>query len=87
MICETCDDWELDSNGYRCMLLYPAPQKSADNETFTKYRRWLPMTPYDKAFEVDGNEQLCHAAGYEVMIDGELWNEYKDANGDFHYGR
>ncbi len=45
-------------------------------------REELDHMPYDRAFSVDGNEELCHATGYSV--DG--WNEYVDRNGDLHYG-
>lgn len=87
MICDDCVNLDLDKIEYRCTLLYPTIHRSLDGETCTKYRRYRPMTPYDKAFEVDGHEQLCHATGYEVMIDGELWNEYEDSEGGLHYGR
>ena len=50
-------------------------------------KRQLPMMPPDKAFEVDGNEELCHATGYEILDNGEWWNEYEDSNGEYHYGR
>ena len=55
-------------------------------------RRELGYMPYDKAFEVNGNQELCHATGFEVC-DGnpenpaDWWEEYKDSNGDLHYGR
>jgi hypothetical protein len=49
-------------------------------------KRQLPMMPYDKAFDVDGNEELCHTTGFEVLDGGVWWNEYVDSNGDFHYG-
>lgn len=52
-----------------------------------KYRE-LNFMPFDKAFEVDGIEQLCHATGMEIQDErGDWWNEYTDSNGDFHYGR
>ena len=55
-------------------------------------RKKLNIIPFDKNFEVNGNEELCHATGFEVCFeDGEdpadWWNEYIDSNGDFHYGR
>lgn len=49
--------------------------------------RELEEMPFDKAFDVDGNSELCHATGMEVQINGEWWNEYIDSNGEFHYGR
>lgn len=50
--------------------------------------RELDYMPFDKAFETsDGNTELCHATGLEVLIHGEWWNEYADSNGDLHYGR
>ena len=51
-----------------------------------EYRR-LDYIPFDRRFWVDGNEELCHATGYEVKIDGQWWNEYVDYNEVFHYGR
>lgn len=42
--------------------------------------------PFDHAFEVNGNEELCHATGMEMFISGIWWNEYVDSNGDLHYG-
>lgn len=50
-------------------------------------RRELGFMPFDKMFDVDGNEEFCHATGYEVCIDGEWWNEYEDRNGELRYGR
>ena len=50
--------------------------------------RELETMPFDKAFTVGGNEQLCNATGYEwVDGNGECWNGYVDSNGDYHYGR
>lgn len=31
----------------------------------------LTEMPFDKAFTVNGNEELCHATGKEVLIDNE----------------
>ena len=42
--------------------------------------------PFDHAFEVNGNEELCHATGREMFISGIWWNEYVDSNGNLHYG-
>jgi len=39
--------------------------------------------PFDKRFD----NELCHATGYEVLIDGEWWDEYVDGEGEYHYGR
>ena len=52
--------------------------------------RKLDSMPFDKAFVTEnGNEELCHATGYEVRFDGDScwWNEYVDSDGKFHYGR
>ena len=50
--------------------------------------RELENMPFDKTFEVaSGNEELCHATGYEALIDGDWWNEYEDSDGNLHYGR
>ena len=56
--------------------------------------RWLDEMPFDHVFDVDGNEELCHATGRECCFDGdnpsepkEGWNEYIDRNGEYHYGR
>ena len=51
-----------------------------------RYRK-LDQMPYDKVFDVNGNEELCHATGWELYEGGEWWNEYIDSNGDYHYGR
>lgn len=48
--------------------------------------RELKTMPFDHIFIVDGNEELCHATGYEMLEDGIWWNEYIDHNGEFHYG-
>ena len=55
-------------------------------------KRELETMPFDKAFDVDGNEQLCHATGYEVAFGdpsdpSNWWNEYEDCFGNYHYGR
>lgn len=47
------------------------------------YRK-LEQMPYDKVFEVNGNQgnqELCHATGMELYENGEWWNEYVDSNG------
>ena len=50
--------------------------------------RSLDTMPFDRVFETEsGNEELCHATGYEVCIDGEWYNEYVDCDGNYHYGR
>lgn len=49
-------------------------------------RRLLDDILFDHSFSVDGNEELCHATGYEVLFCGTWWNEYADSNGDIHYG-
>lgn len=55
----------------------------------TEIRTELENMPYDHVFPVDGNDELCHATGYEVKFYGEdiWWNEYEDSNGELHYGR
>lgn len=50
-------------------------------------RRELETMPFDHVFQVNGNEELCHATGYEVFLHGQWWNEYEDSNWDLHYGR
>ena len=51
-------------------------------------REELGYMPFDKVFVTEnGNEESCHATGYEVFIDGEWWNEYVDRDGNYHYGR
>ena len=50
-------------------------------------REKLDTMPFDKRFDVDGNEELCHATGYTVF-DGTDWgDEFVDSNGDLQYGR
>lgn len=49
--------------------------------------------PFDKAFvTASGNEELCHATGYEVCMGdpncrADWWNEYEDFKGNLYYGR
>lgn len=56
-------------------------------------RRELNEMTYDKAFVLDdGNEQLCHATGFQVCFGNpeqemNWWNEYEDSKGNLHYGR
>ena len=50
-------------------------------------RRELEVMPYDKTFQTDNGEELCHATGYEVLRNGEWWYEYIDSNNERHYGR
>lgn len=50
----------------------------------------LQSMPFDKVFITEsGNEELCHATGYEVQFPGsdDWWNEYIDSAGELHYGR
>lgn len=49
--------------------------------------RRLEEMPPDHAFQTANGEELCHATGYAVMLDGEWWNEYVDQDGELHYGR
>lgn len=58
----------------------------------SKTRRELDFTPFDKSFTVNGNEELCHATGYEVCTGdpgnpADWWNEYVDSDGEIHLGR
>ena len=54
-------------------------------------KRKLDTMPFDKVFETpSGNEELCHATGFEVQLDslpGDWWNEYEDSEGNLYYGR
>lgn len=55
-------------------------------------RRELKTMPFDKVFEVNGNEEMCHSTGYEVCEgnpenSADWWNEYEDSEGNLHYGR
>lgn len=56
-------------------------------------KRELENMPYDKMFEnANGQEELCHATGYEVCcgnpdVPGDWWDEYIDSLGDTHLGR
>ena len=57
-----------------------------------EYRRELETMPFDKMFEVGGNQELCHATGYEVCLgdpadQSDWWNEYVDSTGAYQYGR
>ena len=52
-----------------------------------KYRELFEV-PFDKVFDVEGNQEMCHATGMEIQDErGNWWNEYVDSNGDLHYGR
>ena len=51
------------------------------NKGREEIRRELEETPFDMRFN-----ELCHATGYEALIDGCWWNEYIDTEGNFHYG-
>lgn len=64
------------------------------NGTIT--RRELDEMPFDKVFETkNGNEEFCHATGWEVNFEDpaapDFWqwwyNEYKDSEGNLYYGR
>lgn len=54
----------------------------------------LEQMPYDKRFTLeDGTEALCHATGFEVLIDYDdplirpMWmNEYIGPDGKYYYG-
>ena len=51
-------------------------------------RRALEEVPFDKRFTIeDGTEALCHATGFEVLFEGEWWNEYEGPDGYFYLGR
>ena len=56
-------------------------------------RRELDTMPFDKAFTTEnGNEELCHATGYEVCLGNpddasDWWEEFEDSEGNLHYGR
>jgi hypothetical protein len=45
--------------------------------------------PYDKVFDVNGNQESCHGTGYEVITDTDeyWWDEYIDSEGEYHYAR
>lgn len=50
--------------------------------------RLLEDMPFDKVFDTDEGEKLCHATGVAVNFgDGEWWNEYEDEKGNLYYGR
>ena len=56
-------------------------------------RRSLNEMPFDMRFWISENQtELCHATGYEVLLDlgvgePEWWNEYKSMDGELLYGR
>lgn len=56
-------------------------------ESWILEERELDHIPFDKVFEVLGNEELCHATGFEVFDGNCWWNEYIDSMADLHYGR
>lgn len=55
-------------------------------------RRALPQMPFDHVFETEnGNEELCHATGFEVCLGDpsncqDWWFEYTDREGNLYYG-
>lgn len=48
--------------------------------------RTAEVMPFDHTFEVNGREELCHATGMEMFLNGVWWNEYIDSEGNLHYG-
>ena len=55
-------------------------------------KRKLDVMPFDKTFDVDGNQESCQATGWEVCEGdpdnpADWWEEYEDSNGDIHLGR
>lgn len=56
-------------------------------------RRKLETMPFDKVFVVEnGNEELCHATGWEECFGdpnepADWWNKYEDSEGNLYYGR
>ena len=52
-------------------------------------RKLLEEMPFDKVFDFEDNEVLCHATGYEVRFEGDdtYWNEYLLPDGTPVYGR
>lgn len=51
-------------------------------------RRSLETMPFDKVFDFEDNEVLCHATGDEVLFEGDdiYWNEYCLPDGTLVYG-
>lgn len=47
----------------------------------------LEEMPFDKVFETENGQELCHSTGYEVELSGSWWVEYIDSDGQLHYGR
>ena len=47
----------------------------------------LAAMPMDKMFIINGNAEMCHSTGYEIVIENDTWNEYIDSIGDIHYAR
>ena len=52
-------------------------------------KRAIKETPCDKAFLVNGLQEMCRSTGYEVRFDNDSkwWGEYIDSEGKFHYVR
>lgn len=46
--------------------------------------------PFDMRFETSNGTELCHATG-RVLLDSpdpsDRWYEFKDSEGELHYGR
>lgn len=63
------------------------------NKMDIKQRRELDRIPFAKSFQVENNEELCNATGFEVLFEGDeddaqnWWLEFVDSNGEYHYGR
>lgn len=54
--------------------------------------RNLETMPFDMAFNTGNGEELCQATGKEVCFGdpsnpANWWHEYRDAEGDYWYGR
>lgn len=67
-------------------------KKNATTAATEPLRRALPQMPFDHVFETpSGNEELCHATGFEVCFGDpdsyqDWWFEYTDREGNLYYG-
>lgn len=66
------------------MLTADARKLKGGNKMET--RRATEYMAFDHVFTTENGEELCHATGYEVLIDDIWWNEYEDSEGNLYYG-
>ena len=63
------------------------PDITLEYRGLTETIRLVEEMPCDHVFYTENGQELCHATGYEVLMDdGIWWNEYEDSEGNLYYG-